>query len=179
MSIRIPTHLADHATPVDSDSDDGRTFVLRSSAGAGLFEIRHTGEVMLEHGLIVDEDAPTLVVARAIDTGEEVVVFDGGRHGYNAMFADEYDADELDARRPEALLERDGHTVFTVEIRLFDNIDWDDEEDEFRDDDGTLRLITGEAISPERLRTDGFDAVGIAVTTADGRRFDIVEEELA
>jgi hypothetical protein len=76
-------------------------------------------------------------------------------------------------------LVRDGHTDFVVEVHLFDNIDWDDEEDDFRDDSGALRLITGQQITPEQLRADGFDAFTMTVIAPDGSRADIVNEELA
>ncbi|NQD41591.1 hypothetical protein [Glutamicibacter halophytocola] len=100
---------------------------------------------MAEHGLIVGDEVPALVVTRAVDTGEEVVLFDGGRHGYNAMFVDEYDPGDLEARQAETPFELGGCTEFAVEVEVFDNIDWDEEEDELRDEEGVLRLVTGGA----------------------------------
>lgn len=176
VSALIPTHLAGHVIPLETEH--GRRFVLRSSAGGTLFETRYSGELLPEHGLIVGAAAPSLVVARALDTGEEVVVFDGGRHGYDAMFAEEHDPESLAARRPDTVLERDGHSAFAVEVTVMDNIDWDDEADDFRDEAGVLRLITGEEISAERLRADGYDALGVTVIWPDDRRGDVVDEEL-
>lgn len=141
--------------------------------------IRYSGSILEEYGLIVDHEQPSLVVARAVDTGEEIVLFDAARHGYDAMFVEEYDSDELAERVADTLLERDGVAVFEVEIAVVDNIDWDDEEDDFRDEEGVLRLISGEEISAERLRADGFDALGITVVSPDGIRDEVVSEELA
>ena len=177
MTTLIPSHLAGHVTILDTDT--GRRFGLRSSAGADRFEIRYSGELLAEHGLIVGDEAPSLVVARAVDTGEEIVVFDEGRHGYNAMFVDENDPAVLDAREARAVFEHEGLTEFSVEIEVIDNIDWDDEEDDVRAEDGALRLISGEVITPNRLRSDGFDALSVVAVTADGRHLDVVDEELA
>ncbi|GAB3621640.1 hypothetical protein GCM10027417_29020 [Glutamicibacter endophyticus] len=177
MDALIPTHLQGHAVPVEVEF--GRGFALRSAQGGDQFEIWYSGDLLEEYGLIVGGEAPSLVIAKAHDSGEEIVLFDAARHGYDAMFVDEPDLQAMSDRSADTLLERDGHTVFSVEIQLMDNIDWDDEEDDFRDAEGVLRLITGEAISEERLRADGFDALGITVKTAQGQRYDVVEEELA
>ena len=179
MSTRIPTHLVGHVTPLEPENEITRSFALVSSQGGRDFEIRYSGELLEEYGLIVDHELPSLVIARAVDTGEEVVLFDAGRHGYDAMFVEEYDADDLDDRAADTLLDQDGHTVFAVEVHVIDNIDWDDEEDDFRDDEGVLRLVTGEEISSERLRADGFDALGVTVIAANGTRYEVVSEELA
>lgn len=173
----IPSHLAGHVTVLDSDI--GRRFALRSASGSDRFEIAYSGELLPEYGLIVGDEAPSLVVARAFDTGEEIVVFDAARHGYNAMFVDEVDPAELEHRHADTVFDHRGQTVFAVEIEVIDNIDWDDEEDDFRDDEGVLRLVNGDEISPERLRADGFDSLGVTVIAADGTRLDIVNEELA
>jgi len=174
MSIPIPTHLAGHA--IAEETDYGRRLMLRSSRGGTLFMIHYSGQRW--QGFIVGDEIPALVIARALDTDETVVVFDGGRHGYDAMFVDEYDAEALDARSPDATLELDGSTAFALEIQLFDNISWDEEDDDLRDEAGVLRLISGEEISSDRLRADGYDAVGITAITPGGERFDIVSEEL-
>lgn len=179
MTVLTPTHLAGHVLAIDSDEDIVRAFALRSAEGGRRFEIRYSGSILEEYGLIVDHEQPSLVVARAVDTGEEIVLFDAARHGYDAMFVEEYDSDELAERVADTLLERDGVAVFEVEIAVVDNIDWDDEEDDFRDEEGVLRLISGEEISAERLRADGFDALGITVVSPDGIRDEVVSEELA
>ncbi len=173
----IPSHLDGHVAILETDV--GRRFRLLSSTGSQRFRIKYCGTLLAEHGLIVGDEVPSLVVAQAVDTGEEIVIFDESRHGYNAMFVDEYNHAVLAARRAQTIFSHAGHNEFSVEIEVIDNIDWDDEQDDFRDDSGTLRLIGGAEISAERLRADGFDALGIVVITDDGQRLDIVDEELA
>lgn len=179
MTVPIPTHLAGRVVPIASERDDGRSFALRSSNGGDRFELRYSGRWLPEHGMIVGDVTPLLVVARAIGTGEDLVAFDGGRHGYDAMFADEHDPDVLRSRRADRLLELDGRTAFAVEVHVFDFIDWDLEADDMRDDDGALRLTSGEVIDVERLRADGFSWLCIDVVTPDGVRHRVVDEELS
>lgn len=179
MQPLIPSHLVGHVTTIATDDDLTRGFALRSSAGGDRFTVSYAGTWLPEHGLIAGVDYPSLVIARAVDTDEEIVIFDLARHGYDAMFVDEHDPAVLDARRAETHVTLGGTSEFAVEIHVIDNIDWDDEEADFRDEDGEIRLITGEAISAERLRADGFDALGVTLVAADGQRFAIVEEELA
>lgn len=178
MDALIPSHLVGHVVPLEIE-EGSRLFGLRSSAGGEQFEITHCGSWLSEHALIASHDVPLLVLARALDTGEEIVLFDGGRHGYDALFVEAHDPDILAARRADQRLELEGSSVFAVEVGVFDNIDWDDEEDDFRDDEGVVRLVTGDAISSERLRADGFDSLGVTVIDAQGNRHDVVAEELA
>lgn len=178
LNERIPSNLAGHATLTTHDF--GRTLALHSSNGGTKFELWHNGTIFEQYELLVrTDDEPVIIIAKATDTGEEITVFDGGKHGYDNMFVDEHDQTILNARNPNILYERNGHTVFELEVALFDNIDWDDEEDDYRGEDGVIRLITGEEISPDRLRADGYDAFGITVISPDGERHDAVSEELA
>lgn len=71
------------------------------------------------------------------------------------MCVDEYNPAALEARRTDTSVILGGTSEFAVEIHVIDNIDWDDEEADFRGEDGALRLISGEAISLEHLRADG------------------------
>ena len=41
---------------------------------------------------------PCKIVAKDTETGEEILLFDGYRHGYNAMFCDEFDPEEVEKR---------------------------------------------------------------------------------
>ena len=57
-----------------------------------LFEVK--GEKL---PFIVDNEAgiPCKIVAKDIETGERNIAFDGYRHGYNAMFCEEFDLAEV------------------------------------------------------------------------------------
>ncbi len=51
---------------------------------------------MEKYGLIIGNDfSEALIIAEDIETQERIILFDGCKHGYNAMFCDEYSQDEL------------------------------------------------------------------------------------
>lgn len=79
------------------------TMTLCSTTGNELLEVWYYGDLLTVKGefqsYIVDGDAaPGLVAARDPESGEEFVIFDGGRHGYDNMFCDEHDPSELEHR---------------------------------------------------------------------------------
>ncbi|MHA7156424.1 hypothetical protein ACX8Z7_00065 [Glutamicibacter endophyticus] len=174
MDAAIPSYLAGHATA--RMTDYGRKIQLRSSTGGKLFRINYCGTIWRD--VIVGDQSPALVLAHAIDTGETLTIFDEGRHGYDAMFVDTHDPAELDGRTADQRLLISAEDCFEIELELFDNIDWDEEEEGLLDQHGELRLQSGELIDAVRLRADGFDAIGITATTRDGTRHEILNEEL-
>lgn len=170
MSTLIPTHLRGWASADDQPADRCRSFRLRSSAGGTWFTVEFYGDLLDEDGLIVDvEGVPALVMATAVDTGERLVIFDGGRHGYWPMFAEIHDADVLNSRTVDKPYRADtGADRFEIRIEVQDRIDWDIEADRFRDDDGVVRQRNGEGVDDTRLRADGFAALAVTVTCAEG-----------
>ena len=85
----------------------GEAFAHRdtcSTTGNELLEVWYYGDLLTVKGepqsYIVDGDElPGLVAARDPESGEEFVIFDGGRHGYDNLFCDEHDPAQL-AHRP-------------------------------------------------------------------------------
>ena len=77
------------------------TVILCSTPGNELLEVWYYGDLLTVKGepqsYIADGDeAPGLVAARDPESGEEFVIFDCGRHGYDNMFCDEHDPSELE-----------------------------------------------------------------------------------
>ena len=182
MSAPLPSQLAGHAIAIQPEDDlDGmlRRFRLVSSAGEDKFRLHVAGQYFDKYGLYVAGSLPLLLVATAVDTDEQFVVFDGGRHGYDAMFVEHYDAQELDSRQPVQPVAVNGRTEFAVQVEVIDNIDWDDEADGFRNASGNLQKIDGTEISDEQLRADGYDSLAVSVVLDDGTAIEIVSEELA
>ena len=83
----VPTHLQAYVRPGSLNSPDNIEYRFSLAAdGADRFRIRYYGE--LYDGLITDtEDAPARIVAIEPESGREILLFDGGRHGYNAMLS--------------------------------------------------------------------------------------------
>ena len=89
MTEKYPTWLIGHV----KEWAEKRlpTVILCSTTGNELLEVWYYGDLLTVKGepqsYIIDSDeAPGLVTARDPESGEEFVIFDGGRHGYDNMF---------------------------------------------------------------------------------------------
>ena len=171
----VPTHLQAYVRPGSLNSPDNIEYRFSLAAdGADRFRIRYYGE--LYDGLITDtEDAPARIVAIEPESGREILLFDGGRHGYNAMLCDEHDEETLKNRPLQDL----DDTLYQIEICAFYNIDYAAEREDFCDENGKVELINGEIIDFDRLRQDGMDAITIELIDPQGKRREIVRDELA
>ncbi|WP_298641369.1 hypothetical protein [uncultured Cardiobacterium sp.] len=172
----IPPHLQPYVKP-GSLHRDARGIEHRftlAADGTDCFRIRYYGT--LYENLITDTDfAPAKITAVAVASGREILLFDGCRHGYNAMLCDEYSAAQHNDRPLQDLDAAPGQ----IGIRLYYNIDYEEERDDFADGNGNVALTSGETIPFARLQQDGFDAIAITLTAADGKQREILNAELA
>ena len=126
---------------------------------------------------IIDSDeAPGLVTARDPESGEEFVIFDGGRHGYDNMFCDEHDPSELE-HRP---LKRYEIPASKLVLELGYSIDYEDEKENFEPDEAdTVELINGERMPWEQAKRDGIDYIALYYVNEKGKPVQILDAELA
>ena len=153
---------------------------IKSSSGNRKFFIKYYGEIMEQYGLIACTDfSPALVYAEDVVTGEKILLFDGCKHGYAAMFCDEY-SDEQHSNRPttNTFVDASGCETFEIIVSVYHNIDYKEEMSDFENEDGEILLITGEKIDEVTLLRNGFDVIGISVINEKGERTEIVEENL-
>ncbi|MBH5329908.1 hypothetical protein H9Q10_09545 [Eikenella sp. S3360] len=171
----VPTHLQAYVRLGSLHSPDQTEYRFAIALdGASRFRIRYYGELC--DGLITDtEAAPAKITAVEPESGREILLFDGGRHGYNAMLCDEYSEETL-ANRPLQDLD---DTLYQIEIRAFYNIDYAAEREDFCDENGKIELANGNTVSFEQLQQDGMDALVIELISPQGKRREIVNEELA
>ena len=84
------------------DGVNGRYYLIhKPEVAPEVLEVCYYGNLLTVKGepnpYIVDGDgAPGLVAALDPENGEEFVIFDAGRHGYNNLFCDEHDPAELE-----------------------------------------------------------------------------------
>ncbi|MER6562306.1 hypothetical protein ABT300_32125 [Streptomyces sp. NPDC001027] len=152
---------------------------LRSKDGRTRFQLRYYGELF--EGLIVGGDLPALLYA-VTESGQQILLFDGAVHGYDAMFCESWDEDGLRTRRADQVyVDADGEDTFELVVWAGYNIDWEDERQSFADadDHDFVTLVDGRRIPLEVARHAAFDAVSITATNARGRATDVVSEELA
>jgi hypothetical protein len=155
---------------------------LKSSTGETKFKIKFYGQIHEEYqDLIIRTDfAPSLVVAIDQKTGEEIIIFDGCKHGYNAMFCDTY-TDEQIKNRPVCNVYKDkqGNEEFEIIISTYNGIDFDDEFSKEVDGNGLIKLIDGNKTEFEKVKRNGYDTLQIWATNENGKTINIISEELA
>lgn len=157
------------------------TVTLCSTSGNEWLEVWYYGDLLTINGepqlyIVPSYFAPELVAARDPESGEEFVVFDGGRHGYDNMFCDEHDLDELERRT----LKRYEIPASKLILELGYSIDYEDEKEDFRvNEDGMVALINGERMPWEQVKRDGIDYIALYYVNEEGKQVQILDAELA
>ena len=179
MTEKYPTWLNGHV----KDWVEKRlpTVTLCSTTGNELLEVWYYGDLLTVKGepqsYIVDGDkVPGLVAARDPKSGEEFVIFDGGRHGYDNMFCDEHDPAELEYRP----LRRYEIPASKLVLELEFSVSGDDEKEDFEvDENDTVELINGERMPWEQVKRDSLDYIALYYVNKKGKRVQILDAELA
>ena len=154
---------------------------LCSTSGNEWLEVWYYGDLLTINGesqlyIVPSYFAPELVAARDPESGEEFVVFDGGRHGYDNMFCDEHDLDELERRT----LKRYEIPASKLILELGYSIDYEDEKEDFQvNEDGMVALINGERMPWEQVKRDGIDYIALYYVNEEGKQVQILDNELA
>ena len=178
-SPRYPTWLEGHVK--EWAQKRLPTVTLCSTTGSELLEVWYYGDLLTVKGepqsYIVDGDeAPGLVAARDPASGEEFVIFDGGRHGYDNMFCEEHDPSELE-HRP---LKRYEIPASKLVLELGYSIDYEDEKEDFEpDENDTVELISGGRMPWEQIKRDGIDYIALYYVNEEGKQVQILDAELA
>ena len=166
---------------IDKEIEKDYGFKPDFETGKELLEVWYYGDLLTVKGepqsYIVDGDAaPGLVAARDPESGEEFVIFDGGRHGYDNMFCDEHDPSELE-HRP---LKRYEIPASKLVLELGYSIDYEDEKETFEPDEAdTVELINGERMPWEQAKRDGIDYIALYYVNEKGKPVQILDAELA
>ncbi len=131
--------------------------------------------------MITDTDfAPSKIIAIDLISGIEILLFDGCKHGYNAMFCDNYSKEQIENRIADKLyVDEDGNDTFELIISTYNGIDYEDEFREEVDSNGKIELINGEKVDFEEVKRNGFDTLQIWAINKNGNKTEIVSEELA
>ncbi len=176
---QVPTWLEGHIK--ERTQKRLPTVTLCSSTGSELLEVWYYGNLLTLNGepqryIVPGDFAPELVAARDPESGEEFVIFDGGRHGYDNLFCDEHDPAELE-HRP---LQRYEIPVSRLVLELGYSIDYDDEKEDFEVDEAdTAELINGERMPWEQVKRDGIDYIALYYVNEKGKQVQILDAELA
>ena len=121
-------------------------------------------------------EAPGLVAARDPESGEEFVIFDGGRHGYDNLFCGEQDPAALEQRS----LRRYEIPASRLVLELGYSIDYEDEKENFEPDEAdTVEPISGGRMPWEQVKRDGIDDIALYYVDESGKQLQILDAELA
>lgn len=146
-----------------------------------LFEVWYYGDLLQVNGekqpYIVDTDtAPKMIVAKDVSTGEEILLFDGTKHGYDSMFCENHSAAQMN-NRP---LKQYDMPVSKLILNLGYNIDYEDEKEEYDfDKKGNVILIDETKMSWKEVKVNGFDYIALFFVGADGELIQFLDCELA
>lgn len=168
----IPFYLRNHLTNT-KEKKDKTTGILISSAGNTDLEIYYYGELVTirRTPYICDGEFPCLIVARDPLTKEEFVVFDGLKHGYDAMFCN--GPIENVVRELELYDFQKGEIAVTFGYA----IDYDEEKEEYTfNEKNEIELINGTYLDFEKAKSIGYDWLSIKFVRKN-RKF--VDLELA
>ncbi len=174
----LTTHIEN---PRDLHSHEWRR-QLKTKSGQTKFKIKFYGQLHNEYkNLIVGTDfAPSLVYAVDSESSEEILLFDGCSHGYDALFCDTYTYEQTNNRlASEFYIDQDGNDFFEIIISIYNGFDFDKEMGEEVDENGFIELGNGNKIEFEKAKRNGFDTLQIWAINEKGKSIDIISEELA
>ncbi|MBO0470466.1 hypothetical protein JZO66_07900 [Enterococcus sp. DIV0242_7C1] len=145
------------------------------------YEILHSGELFLSgnNQLITSEsnDKQLKIIAKNEKNGRELLLFDSALYGYNTMFCDTIQEFVLDNNELKRYPVND---IYKINLSIGIGINYDEEKEDYEiDDHGFVTLIDGRKVSWDQVKSDGFDYIGIKITTKDLQMFEILSEELS
>ncbi|MBF0715673.1 hypothetical protein [Gemelliphila palaticanis] len=184
--MRVPTYINEENYNIVNTDDTFTSICICNKLESGdineLYEIYFYGLLLEEHmicGLYDEENDMSktcLIVAKCIHTGKEILLYDEAKYGYNPMFCDEINLEDI-KNRPLSKLEIPNSKI---EVDFAYNINFDEEKEDFEfDEDDITETINGEKISFEEVKKNGFDYIKITVIDELDTKRVICELELA
>ena len=146
------------------------------------FKIKFYGQLHEDYtNLIVETDfAPSLVFAVDPSTGQEILLYDGCKHGYDALFCNTFTEEEIKNRPVENYYQdEDGNEIFEIVISTYNGTDFDEDFGDQVDENGLIELIDGTKIEFETVKRNGYDWLQIWAINENGQIIELVSEELA
>lgn len=158
---------------------------LISKSGNSKFKINYYGQLHNKYDtlIVATEFAPALVIAQDISSGQEVLLFDGCKNGYNPMFCDEFTFEQINNRPADNLyFDKDNNDCFEIILSAYYQINFDDENEDFLDqvdENGFIELLGKSKIEFEKVKRNAFNVFQIIAITETGRQIEVVSEELS
>lgn len=155
---------------------------IKAPSGQTKFSIKYYGQLHNSHpNLIVGTSfAPALVYAVDNTTGLQILLFDDCKHGYDALFSDEFTIEQIN-NRPADNIYRDkhGNELFELIVSTYYAVDYDEEFSGEVDANGLIEIGDGSKMPFETVKRNGFSSIQITAVSPAGKKIEIVNEELS
>jgi hypothetical protein len=174
--IKVPTHIQGFVREMEEEG----VYTVVSSAGNDHLELWYYGQELRVESygklLVATEDAPALIVAVDPTTKEQILLFDGAKHGYDNMFCNAHEGENLKDRA----LQRYDIPPSVILFQPCYDIDYEDEKDDYETtDEGNVILADGSTMPWDDVVLNGIDWITISYIDVDGNTVEVVSEELA
>lgn len=174
--ITIPTYLSNNVK--DCKQGGHMHYTICSSKGNELLEVWYYGDlkkISSETYIVDTNNKPTKVVAKCPETGEEILIYDGAKHGYDNMFCNEYTLEQVESRP----LKRYDILPSKLTLTLGYSIDYEEEKEDYNvDENGDVLLIDNSKLSWEAVKCNGYDYISLSYTHGK-KQTPILDFELA
>lgn len=152
----IPYYLKNHLIDI-KETRDKTTAILSSAAGNTNLEIFFYGELIniKRTPFITDGEFPCIIVAKDPVSGEEFVVFDGMKHGYDPLFCNEY---LKNAKRNLIKYEKYNGRI---QIRLGYSVDYEEDKDDYEFVGDQVKTMYG-VLGWEDMKSIGYDWISLS-----------------
>ena len=174
--------LTEHILNPDDLQDHEWRRRIKSVNGNTRFRIKYYGELHENYDTLITgtEFSEALILAEDLLTGEEILLFDGCKHGYNALLCDTFTDEQIKNRKAEQIYkDKNGNDQFEIIISTYNGIDFEEEFSEDVDDNGQIELVDGSKVEFAVLKRNGYDTLQIWGIDKAGKTIEIVSEELA
>jgi len=155
---------------------------LRTAEGNEWFRIWYYGHQLdgRDPLIVATEFAPVLMYAEDTDSGRRILLFDGCRHGYNALFRETFTEEQVE-NRPLTHCFSDGYgnDVFRVQFSAVYKADYDDMQESSRFRNSIYELKNNAQPDPARVKRNAFSAFRIFLSNRNGETITILSEEPA
>lgn len=155
---------------------------LRTEEGNEWFRIWYYGHQLdgRDPLIVATEFAPVLMYAEDIATGRRFLLFDGCRHGYNALFRENFSEDQIE-NRPLTHCFSDGYgnDVFRVQLSAVYKADYDALQRQSRFGNNTPQFQNNAQPDPNTVKRNAFSAFRILLNNKNSETITILSEEPA
>ena len=127
--------------------------------------------------IVETEFAPQKIYAIDAVTNEEILLFDGCKHGYDVMTWMEFSAEQINDREAEIEYKINEKSIFEIVISTYYQINYDEECKDDLDDFNQIEVNSGKKIPFEVLKRNGFGFIRIIAIDESNNRFEILSKE--